>query len=801
MKSYLALAPKYLSAHKRKTRLTIISVVMAVTLVVGIFSMLDTLVKFERAQVLKDEGNYHILIRKPSQKEIDFIRSRIDIKNTGSLKDLGEGTINGEKCALGALDENFAKNLNFELAEGRYSIGDNEIMLEKWVMEKYKPALKIGDTVTISLSNGIVKKFVISGIYKDLGASKAASIPIVLLSMNASAQLTPKANDYFILFKDGVNVMKAEDEIKKALNIADDRIARNEGLLALMLQTKNSTALKMYAVGVILFCLVLVTAVVMIYNTFNISVMERVRQFGLLRCIGASQSQIKRLIRREGFSITLKAIPIGVLAGMLMTFICSAILKFYNNKLFADISLFSISAIGIGAGAIIGFLSVFTASLLPAKKAAKVSPVNALTGSNEIKISKRNKQGLLMKMLHAEIAIGINNAAYKKKTLFLMSSSIALSIIMFLGFNVLVNPTYLGMKAIKPYTADISLRSTQGINKDIYTKLLSSDGIKRVYGRMSSYVNATFNAARLTDTYKKEIGGVKTESNGLFVAPENSWLISYDKTQIKWAKEYLTEGEIDENKLNAQNGVIAVAKTRRNNSLTKTANLQLGDKVYIKTKTGTKEFTVMGILSSAPSEYESDNLTMTTFITTEKLFTEVTATTAYNAIDLQLNNNNQQQTVNEIKGMVDNTMTFHDIRQLNMDAKHSFMTMAVFIYGFVGVIALISILNIINTMNTSVASKTRYLGVMRAIGMSGHQLSGMVLTEAAIYSISGCFVGCILGIALQKAMAAFLIADWKFPLLQVILIFMFCMLTAALSIISPLKRIRSKGISEVIGSL
>jgi putative ABC transport system permease protein len=50
------------------------------------------------------------------------------------------------------------------------------------------------------------------------------------------------------------------------------------------------------------------------------------------------------------------------------------------------------------------------------------------------------------------------------------------------------------------------------------------------------------------------------------------------------------------------------------------------------------------------------------------------------------------------------------------------MTAVLFIYGFVGVIALISILNIINTMNTSIAAKTRYLGLMRAIGMSGPQL-------------------------------------------------------------------------------
>ena len=91
MKNYLELAPKYLSAHKRKTRLTITSVAMAVALVVGIFSMVDALVKFEKAQVLKDQGNYHILIRNPSPREIRVIGSRIDVQNAGTWEDLEIG--------------------------------------------------------------------------------------------------------------------------------------------------------------------------------------------------------------------------------------------------------------------------------------------------------------------------------------------------------------------------------------------------------------------------------------------------------------------------------------------------------------------------------------------------------------------------------------------------------------------------------------------------------------------------------------------------------------------------------------
>lgn len=799
MKNYLELAPKYLSAHARKTRLTVLSVVISVALVVGIFSMLDALVKFERAQVLKDEGNYHILVRRPSEKEINAIVSRIDVKNSGSLKDMGEGTINGQKCVFGALDEAFAGNLNFKLADGSYPASENEIMLEKWFMAQASPALAIGDRVSLSIANGAPAEYVISGNYQNWGATQAAGIPIVFLSMQKANTLTPVSHDLFILFKDGVQVIRAEDEIKKSLNISEDRIGRNEGLLALMLQTRNSNAFKIYLVGAMLSFLVLVTAVVMIYNTFNISVVERVRQFGLLRCVGASQKQIVRLVQREGISVFLRAAPLGVLAGILMTFLCSAVLKFYNPQLFGDIPLFNLSLAGIGAGVVVGFLTVYVATLLPARKASRVSPVSALLGGNEAKVSARRKQGFLMKVLPSEIAIGAGNALNKKWTLFLMSSSIALSIIIFLGFNVLVNPTTLGVRPTRAYTPDISLTSEEGMQGDVYHRLVEITGVKTVSRRMSAYVDASFDANRLTDYYQKEVGGVANGANGRMVAPEKSWLVSYDATGFEWAKEYLSKGLADEETLNASRGLIAVQKVNRNGLLNDTAVLQLGDKVYFETPAGTREFTVLGTVNASPYWNEENILSM--FITTEKQFTEITGSTVFKTIDVQLKANNREQTVGEIKKAAGTAVKVLDKRQYNQEANNTYMTVAVFVYGFVGVIALISILNIINTMNTSVASKTKYFGIMRAVGLSGEQLSRLVLAEAAVYSLGGCLAGCVLGVMMQKGLAGFMMADWKFPLVQVIIICLVCLLTAGLSTIGPLKRIKASGITEVIGSL
>jgi len=109
---------------------------MAVVLFVGIFSMLDTLIKYEKTQILKSEGNYHILIRNPTQNEIELFWSRIDVENSGSPKDLGAGTINDTNCALGSIDGNSSKNLNIVIVAGGAPTNDNEIMFEKWYMDQ-----------------------------------------------------------------------------------------------------------------------------------------------------------------------------------------------------------------------------------------------------------------------------------------------------------------------------------------------------------------------------------------------------------------------------------------------------------------------------------------------------------------------------------------------------------------------------------------------------------------------------------------------------------------------------------------
>ena len=108
--------------------------------------------------------------------------------------------------------------MNVELTQGRYPTEKNELMLEQWAIKDL--GLEVSDKVNLSVDRGTAKEFVISGAYMDLGSTKASGIPGVLLSVSGAEELTyPGKSYYLVLFKDGVKIMKAETEIKKALEV------------------------------------------------------------------------------------------------------------------------------------------------------------------------------------------------------------------------------------------------------------------------------------------------------------------------------------------------------------------------------------------------------------------------------------------------------------------------------------------------------------------------------------------------------------------------------------------------------
>ena len=135
-----------------------------------------------------------------------------------------------------------------------------------------------------------------------------------------------------------------------------------------------------------LYIVIAIVTAVIIYNIFNISVTERIKEFGMLRAIGSSPGQIKMLVLWEGIILGCIFIPIGIILG---SFITKGIIVFVSG--YKDFSsIMSIPKSGIICSTVIGFLSIFMGTYSSARRASKISPIEAISSNSNLKLTGRN---------------------------------------------------------------------------------------------------------------------------------------------------------------------------------------------------------------------------------------------------------------------------------------------------------------------------------------------------------------------------------------------------------------------------
>ena len=168
------------------------------------------------------------------------------------------------------------------------------------------------------------------------------------------------------------------------------RLAEKHGSFSLagLMDSAMGQTLLLTAVG--MFLLVLTAGVLMISSSINTSVAQRTQFFGMMRCIGMSKQQIIRFVRLEALNWCKTAVPIGLILGVVTSWAMCAALRFVVGEEFSNIPLFDISGIGIGSGILVGIITVLLASRAPAKHAAMVSPVAAVSGKPEKSSASRH---------------------------------------------------------------------------------------------------------------------------------------------------------------------------------------------------------------------------------------------------------------------------------------------------------------------------------------------------------------------------------------------------------------------------
>jgi len=781
MKSYLDLVGQYGKVHKKKNRITILCIAIAVCLVTSIFGMADMEIRAQITGQIRSNGNFHVSIKNIDHETAKLIGNRVDVAVSGWVRTISGTsgtsgyTIQGKPLAITGSEEAIAGEMGLTITEGHFPQKTDEALLDRQALEQF--SLSLGELVSVTFSDGSPHDFTIVGTYDDFASLKKADAHGLFFSYDGLRQLAGTDDGhsrYFVQFKTDANMRKSIDEIKAAYHLSDDQISENTALLGMIGQSRDSFMMQLYMTASILFVLVLTAGILMIASSFNMNVLERVQFFGLLRCLGASKTQVEKFVLLEGIRFSLKGIPIGLLTGTVVVWAASAFLKYVNPAYFSDMPLFGVSWISLIAGMVVGFLTVILASLSPCKKAAKVSPLSAVTGNINQTNVPQSKTAVNTTHTRVEIAMGIHHAFASKKNILLMIGSFAISIILFLSFSVMVNFTYQAVKPLKPYTPDISVISgdnTRSLDTNLFEHIKNNPEVKHTFGRMFAY----------------NVPVTSTQGEGKIN------LISYEENQFRWAKKQLTKGSIDQVASETDSVLVVYSED---------LDWQVGDTIALKLPAGEKNVKIAGMLSSSPFDREPGTQTV---ICSEKTFAELTGEQGYTIIDIQLAKDAGDKTVSQIRSLTTSQMKFSDQRQGNAEAKAAFYSFAIFIYGFLLIIASITVFNIINSMNTSVSSRMNQYGVMRAVGMSGKQLHRMVAAEASAYAVYGCLVGCILGLPLHQYLFRSIITfrwglAWQPPLTALAIIVGVAILTTFLSVIGPVKKINKMDIVNVVNA-
>ena len=449
MKHYLDLVPISAKIHKKQSRMSIFCIVLAVFLVTTIFGMADMFIRSQILQAQQESGNWHIAIKNISNEEAAIIASRPDIEvfsPYGVLNyrgDLGY-TLGGKDVAICGCDESYITEIwTDQIEEGVFPQTSNEALVTE--NAKQIMGVAIGDPIAVETPDGDKLNFTISGFMNNTASIMSGDSYGIILNTEDYCAIYPNVSDgepndygimFFTQFANTRNIQGKIADLKEQCNLSNEQISSNNNLLGLLGQSRVPFLLQVYLAAAVLFVLVMLAGIMMIASSLNSNVAQRTEFFGLMRCIGATPKQVMRLVRKEALSWCRLAIPVGISIGIVVIWVLCAILRFLSPEFFKAMPTFGFSVPSILAGIVVGLVTVLFAAYSPAKKAAKVSPLAAVSGNaNDLEPARNAANTQLLKI---DTALGIYHAKANRKNLFLMTSSFALSIILFLSFSVTV---------------------------------------------------------------------------------------------------------------------------------------------------------------------------------------------------------------------------------------------------------------------------------------------------------------------------------------------------------------------------
>ena len=775
MKSYLSLIPISAKVRRRQNRMTILCIVIAVFLVSAIFSVADMMLRTQMNRAAGKDGSWHLQITGITQSQAEQLAQQPDVVCAGAGAVFNEDgkedyRLNGKRVVLYGCDAQFLRVNRSAAFEGTFPEQDGEVLLGKGAARIFGVA--IGDSVTLKLPDGQSRTLTVTGIggvdesYYEM---QFALVDIYLPQETFESLLTGQGEAlpqtvYDLQYTSAAKAAKALPQLQQ--QYGEDAVHENLNVMGSAGQS-NSTAFRtVYGMAGVLFVLVLLAGVLMISGTMNSNVAQRTRFFGMMRCLGMSKQQVVHFVRMEALNWCRIAVPIGLVLGTFSSWAVCGALRYGIGGEFATTPVLRLSTGGLCAGAVVGVVTVLLAAQAPAKRAAEVPPVAAASGSEQAAVVHHAAN---LGSGRTETALGIYHATASKKNWFLITASFALSIVLALGFIVILQFASLLLPSLAPWQADVLYNgydNEQVLPDTMAQQLRRMPGVAHVWG-CTGLVHVPASSDR----------------NNV----EQVTFCSYDDFMLESSKSMVVKGRMAKTS-GADNEVMTMYN--------KTNPIRVGDTITVNGV----PLTVVGAFSQGAF---SDDVTI---IAPETLFRRVAGEQNYNMIGVQLDRTASDETVLALAAFSSDQIVVQDLRESNRQDRGTYYAARIVLYGFLAIIGSISLLNIVNSISMSVSARMKQYGILRAIGMNDTQLKRMVSAEAGTYAVSGLVVGIALGLVLNRMLYTRLIthyfgAAWQVPWGCLAVIVVVVLAAVVLAVYNPVRRILMQPITATISEL
>ena len=817
---------KNLRLNKKRTIVTIIGIILSTALMVGIGLLFSSFQDLMIRDTIGYSGKYEA-----KYNDVDLIKLN-DIKNKNFTyfyeKPIGFSKIessNEYKPYMYITSVNREYFDELKLIEGDIPKNENEIVISNHVITNGGLDYKVGDIVTFTygsrnidgnitlanselvdgefLTNEGTHTYKIVGIVERSNFENYSACGYTAFTLDVNND--KGSVNLYVMFNKNKKIIKQSEELAKRLNYDND-INYNSTLLALYGEsTYGNVMTTMVSMMMIMLSLVSIGCIIVIYNSFAISVMERKKEFGLLSSIGTTKRQLSHTVFFEAVVVGV----IGIILGILGAYIGIGCVILIINNLISDILEYKLHLVTNPLFIIIPVIFMIVviglSAFIPSRRASKVSPIEAIRQNDDIKINKKKikTSKLVNKLFGIEGEIALKNIKRNKKKYRVTVVSLFISIVLFISFSSYMNYTLNTASSVMgevPYDYQISYF---GDDNDIdaldkISEIIKSNDVKEYVSYSASNLSIIGNyiySDEYLDFYKSAYGddGIKALTNlkyqyiSIYILDDISYnkykeLIGLDKDSVILLNKFKGVSYGNNKRVNYDIPVI------NNGDINiKICNFDDNDEDVDTTKYCNKKIDNIFITNKSFDLIEEFSY-MSDFklIVNKKLYDNISDSgTHYTQYNIISDNTDNIDKLTKELDKYDN-VNYTNVKESMKQANNMILVVKILMYGFIGLITLIGVTSVFNTISTSMALRKREFAVLRSIGLTRKGFNKILFFESLFFGLKSLIyaipvslgVTIIIHYALADMMSInSIVIPWKAIIISIVSVFVIVLLT------------------------